>query len=62
MSGGGFVEEAVEVTHSAGSSSKSKDSNVLLALTPRQETRLCAHLDDRLLGLERDERKQYVQV
>lgn len=30
----------------------------LLRLTPRQEGRLRAHLDDKLLGLERDERKK----
>ena len=30
----------------------------LLRLTPRQEGRLRAHLDDKLPGLERDERKK----
>ncbi len=34
----------------------------LLSLTPRQEDRLHLHLDDRLLSLERDERKQCVPL
>jgi hypothetical protein len=58
MSGGGFVDETVDPPTVGKSGSKTTENDVLLTLTPRQETRLCAHLDDRLLGLERDERKQ----
>jgi len=35
-------------------------SDLLRSLTPRQGDRLLTHLDDRLLSLERDERKQGV--
>lgn len=62
MSGGGFVESAPHEPSSKRPKPSSNPSRngLLLALTPKQEDRLCAHLDDRLLGLKRDERKQYV--
>lgn len=59
---GGFIPEADSSASNAARipAPTRKACQPLLALTPKQETRLCAHLDDRLLGLERDERKQCV--
>ena len=63
MSGaGGFVPPGSNIgTSSSPTDIRPSDNvastEVLLSLTPRQETRLRAHLDERLLNLERDERK-----
>jgi hypothetical protein len=69
MSGqGGYLVEQQDVdapvallspSYSGTSHSASRsEPEPLLRLTPRQEGRLRAHLDDKLLGLERDERKK----
>jgi hypothetical protein len=61
MAGGGYVEDGETQARSAQKPSGSSPGQAVLhSLTPKQEARLCAHLDDRLLGLERDERKQSV--
>jgi hypothetical protein len=68
MSGqGGYLVEQQDVNAppnsldpslSASRPGSRSEPEPLLRLTPRQEGRLRAHLDDKLLGLERDERKK----
>lgn len=62
-SAGGFVPPGSNIGASSSTDSNARhdvtgSADVLLSLTPRQETRLRSHLDERLLNLERDERKR----
>ena len=60
MSGGFIFDPSVAPRHDSQTSTSVLPSNILLSLTPRQEGKLRTHLDNRLLSLERDARKQSV--
>ena len=63
---GGFIPPPPDASNSSNRplnpSSNESNNTPLSSLTPRQESRLRQHLDERLIQLERDERKQYVTV
>ena len=54
---GGYIPPSPPRSNGATRSSASSSSAPLLRLTLQQERRLWTHIDDRLLSLERDERK-----
>ena len=58
---GGFIPVPSQVARSQSPRPTTVSSlSPLLSLSSRQEDRLRLHLDDRILSLERDERKQSV--